>query len=135
MLKDILGVVEKVNTRPLLITFLALSMTTFLRAVNLLAEPLSWYAVLLPFFVLLAYGLVWSWISFVHNLNAHLADSDITSWGPIIGCSLLAFCMLIAFSFLSSHPQGISFALLAAPNFIRVCALILLSVETIKISR
>jgi hypothetical protein len=57
------------------------------------------------------------------------------SWGPMIGCSILAFCLLVVFSYLSVHPQGVSFAILADPNFIRTSTLLLLAVETIKIQK
>lgn len=136
MLKDILGVIEKTNTRPLLITFLGLTMCTFANGIDILAAPTSWETlVLIPFAIFFSYGLVFAWIFLVIDLNARLREGDLASWGPMIGCSILAYALLIVFAYLSSHPNGLSFSILGQPNFIRVGALFLLAAETIKIGR
>lgn len=135
MLTEILGVVEKTPPRPLLIVFIALAISTFNRDGGLLANPFSAHALAIPILVSLAYAFVWGWVALVHRLNSSLADNDIASWGPLIGCSVLAFGILVTFKYLSTHPIGLSFALLAEKNFVRVCALFLFAFETIKIKR
>jgi len=135
MLKELLGVVEKTNTRPLLVTFFALSMATASSNDTLLTNPFSWQLILLPFAVFLAYGLVWGWVYLIHSMNSTLADNGVASWGPMIGSTILAFCLLVTFSYLSSHPQGLMFSLLGESGFIQVCSLFLLAAETIKIHR
>jgi hypothetical protein len=135
MLKEILGVVEKTNTRPLLIVFVALALSTFDKKGGPLADPMSWKSLVLPVLVFISYTLVWMWIEFVHRLNDRLADNDIASWGPLVGCSVLAFCIVLTFWYLANHPDHISFSLLGDPGFVRLAALYLLAAETIKIER
>jgi len=112
MLIELLGVIEKTNTRPLLVSFITLSLAT--KATNVL---------------------VFGWIFAIIWMNSHLRESDVASWGPMIGSILLAFGLLVAFSYLASHPQGLSFSLLGEPGFIYICALFLLAAETVKIRR
>ncbi|WP_208457703.1 hypothetical protein [Burkholderia pyrrocinia] len=136
MLKDILGVVEKVNTKPVLIAFIAICMVTVHDdGLKLLVDPISPNLVLVPVAVLISYILVWLWIWRINVMNAGLADNDIASIGVIIGCSILTICILIAFSYLSSHPNGLTFALLGNVDFVRFATLLLLAIETIKIER
>ncbi|MEW9899816.1 hypothetical protein ABWL39_14430, partial [Chitinivorax sp. PXF-14] len=97
MLGNILGVVEKTNTRPLLITFIALSFVTLLNGGALLKNPFSEQAFGIPVAILFAYCVVWYWSSLIHWLNASLSSNDIASFGPLVGCSILAFCLLVTF--------------------------------------
>ena len=109
MLKELLGAVEKPNGRPLLIVLVAISMVVVAPADHtLLTEPLQPALLALPIAVMFAYGLLWIWFSCVHNLNHRLQDNDIGSWGPILGCSVLAGCLLVSFNYLATHPQGLS---------------------------
>ena len=135
MLKEIFGVAEKANTRPLLIVFAALSLATLQEGAQLLKDPFQWSALMLPIAVFSAFGVVWGGFVVLHRLYAALPDNDIMSWGPVIGCSILAFCLLVSFQYLSTHPQGLSFELLSAPGFVRLLMLYLLAVETIKVRR
>lgn len=135
MIAEILGVVEKTNTRPLLISFVALSMAAGATSGTILIDPLSWQLMILPIAVFVSYVLIYGWVLLIHKMNSRLADNDIASWGPMIGSALLAFCVLQIFSYLSSHPQGLTFVLLAEPNFIYVLTILLLSAETTKIHR
>ncbi|WP_157632235.1 hypothetical protein [Variovorax sp. CF313] len=134
-LKEFLEVLNNVSTRPLLITFCALSMTTWFSNDALRTPTISWDLLFLPILVFSAYVFVWGWMYLVLTLNSRLADNDLFSWGPVIGCTLLALCIRIAFSHLSSHPQGLTFALLGEPNFIHFCTLFLLAAQTLKIRR
>jgi hypothetical protein len=136
MIKELLGVVERFDTRPLLVTFTALSFATYNRhGALLLVDPFNWYSLCLIFFIFAAYLSIYLWVLSIHNLNFGLKQNDILNWGLLIGCTILAFCILVIFSYLSSHPQGLTFTLLSKPAFIQVCSLFLLALETIKIKR
>lgn len=135
MLAEILGVVEKTNTRPLLISFVALSFISVGTKGKILADPFSLELLLLPASAFLAYGLIFGWIFIVQWLNSGLSDYDLGSWGPLIGSTILAFCLLMVFSYLATHPDGIGFSLLGNPYFLYLCTLFLLAVETTKITR
>ncbi|GHD81828.1 hypothetical protein ACFSQE_07595 [Vogesella fluminis] len=135
MLTEILGVLEKTNTRPLLIALSTLSFMVRSTDGAILADPFSWDLVALPILGLVAYATVFAWIYMIHRMNLRLSENDIASWGPIVGGSLLAFCLLVAASYFSKNPQGLSFTVLAQPNFIYFCTLTLLAAETTKIRR
>lgn len=136
MFKDIFGVVEKVNTRPLLISLIGVCFVTANEdGQQLLRHPISWRLVALPPMVIFAYGLVWVWVWRINCMNSRLSESDIASIGVIVGCCILSVCLVIAFSYLAAHPQGITLAILGDVSFIRFLTLILLAMETIKIER
>lgn len=135
MLAEILGAVEKTNTRPLLIAFVALSGMS-LAGSELFHDPISWgFLLLLPVAVAVADVLVFLWGDGVTRLNAGLRENDIASWGPFIGCAVLALCLQITFRYLATHPEGLTFSLVAEPGFIYLCSLYLLALETLKIKR
>lgn len=99
-------------------------------------EPISWgFVLLLPVAVAIAYVLVYLWGDLVVRLNAGLKQNDIASWGPLIGCVVLALCLQITFRYLATHPEGVTFPLLAEPGFVQLCSLYLLALETLKIRR
>jgi hypothetical protein len=135
VLTELLGVVVKIKTQPLLVAFITLSAAVLATGGAILADPFSWQLLTIPFFGLFTTALVFGWFFFVHSLNSRLAENDIASWGPMIGSVLLTFCLLVAFSYLAAHPHGLSFALLGEPGFIYFCTLLLLAAETMKISR
>jgi hypothetical protein len=134
MLSEILSIVEKTNTRPLLIVFVSLS-ALVCASPETLQNPFTWTSTLLLLFALVAYALVWCWIIFIIFLNSLLNEADIASYGPLIGGALLSFCLLITFSYLGNHPEGLSFTLLKNPSTTLLLPLYLLSAETIKIKR
>ncbi|SOZ10605.1 hypothetical protein [Cupriavidus taiwanensis] len=135
MLTELLGVVEKTNTRPLLIAFVALSLLSLSRGANLVANPLSWQTLALPVIVGLSYLLIWFWLALIDRMNSSLSDSDIASFGPLIGCTLLAFCFMLTFSYLAAHGKELDFAILVRREFIHLATLYLLAMETMKIRR
>jgi hypothetical protein len=135
-LKEALDILDKVDTRPLLTAFGGLSLCEVLTSWASFSDPLSsGQMLLLGGCVVVAFALVWIWIKLVMDMNVKLREGDIVSWGPMLGAILLAGCVRIAFSYLSSHPQGLTFALLGEPNFIYFCTLFLLAAQTLKIRR
>ena len=135
MLSEILGVIEKTNSRPFLITLITMSMMVKITSGAILVDPITWDIAILPIFGFISYSLVFGWIYMICHINSLLPENDLASWGPIIGSSLMALCLLIAFSYLSVHPQGLGFSLLGQSSFIYICTLFLLSVETTKIRK
>lgn len=135
-LKEAIDILDKVNTRPLLTAFGGLSLSELLVNETAFPDALSWERMLLlAWCVFFAFALVWGWIYMVMQMNSNLKDNDIVSWGPMLGAILLAGCVRIAFSYLSVHPEGLTFALLGEPNFIYFCTLFLLAAQTLKIRR
>jgi hypothetical protein len=133
-LKEALDILDKVNTRPLLTAFCGLSLSELLASWASFSDPLSWgRMLLLAWCVFFAFALVWVWIYLVMSMNSRLRSGDAVSWGPMLGSILLAGCVRIAFSYLSAHPQGLTFALVGEPNFIYFCTLFLLAAQTLKI--
>jgi hypothetical protein len=135
MLTEILGVIEKTNTRPLLTAMITISLLIHITEGTILVDPFIPELILLPILGFFADALLYLWIYFIHLMNSRLQENDTASWGPLIGSSLLAFCLLLAFSYLSSHPKDLSLSLLAQPNFIYLCTAFLLATETNKIRR
>jgi hypothetical protein len=107
MIKELLGVVERFDTRPLLVTFTALSFATYNRhGALLLVDPFNWYSLCLIFFIFAAYLSIYLWVLSIHNLNFGLKQNDILNWGLLIGCTILAFCILVfIFVITSSRPH------------------------------
>jgi len=135
MLKDVLNVAEKADMRNLLTVFVSLALVTYDKDVTLLENPFTWKLLLVPIVVFMAYTTTFAWRMGIHRLNSGLPENDLASWGPLVGCSLLAVAILFSFSYLATHPGGLSFALLGKPEFVRLCTLYLLALESIKIKR
>jgi hypothetical protein len=114
---------EKPRSQPLLYVFLSISLLTLYKDFDLLANPISWRLLLLPVSVLVSYLLVYWWKSLIWRINSRLSENDIGNWSPLIGCSILALCVLITFSSIANDPGILSFKLMAEPNFFRLSAL------------
>lgn len=135
MLKEMLGVVEKTDTYPLLVSFTALSLACVYKSGELLRDPYSIdVAVIIPA-VLCGYILIWGWKQLIRSMDSRLSSSDIVHHGPIVGCAILSCCLLVTFSYLSSHSEGLSFSLLGDRRLIWILNMYLLAAETIKIKR
>ncbi|QVW21929.1 hypothetical protein KJF94_18805 [Pseudomonas hormoni] len=135
VIKDLLDALGKIKSRHLLIVFAALSISTFAPGGGPIANPFSAISFMLPFLVIAAYVIVISWVLFVHQLNSGLADHDLASWGPVIGGTLLAFCLSVTFWYVSNVPDPINVKLLGTSGFTRMFALYLFAIETININR
>lgn len=135
MIKDFLDALGKVKSRPLLIVFAALAISTFEPGGGPIKDPFSADTLALPFFVMFAYVAIVSWIIFVHGLNSRLADHDLANWGAILGGSTLAFCLCVTFWYVSEVPEPMTLKLLGTAGFIRIFFLYLFSIETINIER
>ncbi len=135
MVKDFLEALGKVKSRPLLIVFAALAMSTFAPGGGPLKNPFSASSIVLPFLVMFSDVAIISWVLFVRRLNSRLADNDLANWGPILGGSLLSFCLCVILWYMSHVPDPMSFKLLGAEGFVRIFFLFLFSVETININR
>jgi uncharacterized BrkB/YihY/UPF0761 family membrane protein len=135
MVKDFLDAVGKVKSRPLLIVFAALTISTFTPGGGPLKDPFSAASLALPFFVFFSYVAIVFWVLFVRVLNGRLADHDLANWGTILGGSVLSFCLCITLWYLSHVPDPMSFKILGSEGFVRVFFLFLFSVETINVKR
>lgn len=135
MLAEILAVIEKANSRVLLFIFVGLFFYSFLGDGEVIADPLSYNGLSLLIFIVWAYGLTGIWFELIEKMNDSLPENDMASWGPIVGGTILAFCLLVTFSYLARNPQGLTLSILAKKNFLRLCTLYLLGFETIKIER
>lgn len=135
MLKEMLGVVEKTNTYPLLVSFTALSLACIYNSGELLRNPYSSHLLIMIPAVLCAYILIWGWKQIIRNMDAGLSLSDIVHHGPMVGCAILSCCLIITFSYLSSHSEGLSLSLLGDRRLIWILNMYLLAAETIKIKR
>lgn len=134
MLSEIFSFLEKANTRIFLFIFLGLSMYTFYGDGDSIVDPLSVESLGLILFIPFSFLLVALWVEMIDGLNVRLPENDMMSWGPVIGGIILAFCILTSLSYLSTS-AGITFSLIAKKNFIRLCMLYLLGLDTISISR
>jgi len=134
MLSEIFSFLEKANTRIFLFIFLGLSMYTFYGDGDSIVNPLSVESLGLILFIPFSFLLVALWVEMIDGLNVRLPEDDMMSWGPVIGGIILAFCILTSLSYLSTS-AGITFSLIAKKNFIRLCMLYLLGLDTISISR
>lgn len=135
MVKDFLDAMGKVKSRPLLIVFAALAISTFTPGGGPLKDPFSAASLALPFFVFFSYIAIVSWVLFVSFLNGRLEDHDLANWGVILGGSVLSFCLCITLWYLSHVSDPISFKVLGSEGFVRVFFLFLFSVETINVGR
>lgn len=135
MIKDFLDALGKVKSRPLLIVFAALAISTFAPEGGPLENPFSAGSLALPFFVMFSYVAIVYWVLFVRGLNSRLTDHDLANWGPILGGSVLSFCLCVTFWYVSHVPDPMSFKLLGSEGFVRIFFLFLFSVETINIER
>lgn len=133
MIKEILGAIEKVNSGPLLVTFLGLSLASFCGIYRPFEGVISAQTLGLAALVFVAFLLLIGWVTLVVHLDVGLEDEDPVRPGALIGCILLAFSILITFFYLASHPQGLALSLLGEPGFVRLCTLYLLAIETMKI--
>jgi hypothetical protein len=133
--KDILDALGKIKSRPLLVVFAALAISTFTPGGGPINYPFSAMSLMLPILVMGTYVIIISWVLFVHLLNSKLSDYDLASWGPILGGSLLSFCLCVTLWYVSNVPDPISIKLLGTAGFIRLFALYLFAIETINIKR
>lgn len=134
MLSEIFSFLEKANTRIFLFIFLGLSMYTLYGDGDSIIDPLSINSLSLIIIIPFSFLLVALWVEMIDNFNVRLSENDMMSWGPVIGGIILAFSILTTLSFLSTS-TGITFSLIAKKNFIRLCTLYLLGLDTISISR
>lgn len=134
MLSEIFSFLEKANTRIFLFIFLGLSMYTLYGDGDSIVDPLSINSLSLIIIIPFSFLLVALWVEMIDNFNVRLSENDMMSWGPVIGGIILAFSILTTLSYLSTS-TGITFSLIAKKNFIRLCTLYLLGLDTISISR
>lgn len=135
MIKEILGIVEKNNSRYFLISALAISLLTNIKMHKILSNPLSWHLLVLPIYIFISYILVFLFNALIINLNSKLNDNDIFNWGTLIGCNLLALALIFSISYLGNQKDGLTFSVLLNPNFMRIITIFLLAVEATRIKR
>lgn len=135
MFKELMDALGKVKSRPLLNVFLTLAFSTFMEGGGPLKDPFSVASLLLPVFLMIASVLVLSWVLCVNYLNSRLADHDHFSWGPYLGGVVLAFCLCVAFWYVSTFPDPFNLKMLGNVEFIRMFTLYLFAIETINIKR
>lgn len=135
MLDQALSAIKTINTKPALVIFLSLSLLNLNGEGGVVAAPFSTWAIGLPFSVMTAVILVFLWGELVLRLDGRVHPSSIETWGPMLGCTLLAFAVAVAFNYLGSHPDGLKLDLLMKPLFAPFCTLCLLGVESLKMGR
>lgn len=135
MLKDFLDTIAKIKSRPLLIVFSAIALTTFAPSGGPSTNPFTYESLAIPIVILLSDIAILYWVSFIRRLNSGLSEYDSASFGPFIGGSILAFCFCITFWYVANSPNPFSIKLLGSADFIRTFSLYLLAIETINIKR
>lgn len=135
MLKDFLDALGKIKSRPLLIVFAVLAMSTFDPSGGPIKDPFSASSLFLPFLTAFSFVLVVSWSMLIRRLNSSLSDYDSANWGVLLGGTILAFCLCVTFWYVSNNSDAINLKLLGNEGFIRLFALYLFGIETINIQR
>lgn len=135
MLDQALSAIKTINAKPALVIFLSLSLLNLDGKGGVIASPFSTLAIFLPFAVMAAVVLVFLWGEFVLRLDGSVHPGSIETWGPMFGCTFIAFAIAIAFNYLATHPDGLTFDLLTKPLFAPFCTLCLLGIESLKMGR
>lgn len=135
MFKEIMEWFLKIRSRPLLVVFMAVSISTMVLPINPLDDPFTLNSFLIPTFVLVAHIIVTCWIAFIARLNSALSAYDSGDWGILIGGSGLAFCLSVIFWYAANNANPLRFELLGQADFLWLITLYLLSVETINVPR
>jgi hypothetical protein len=134
MIKEILGVVEKAKTRPLLIALLSISMVLLVSNESpFLKEPLGWHLLAFVLTTFVAFLLVISWAHAIIWFNSGLSVNDPWNWGVLIGSTMLTVCLHCTFTYFAHHPNGITFQIFGEREFIWLLTGYLASIETIRI--
>jgi hypothetical protein len=135
MLKEILEVASKTGTRSLLPAFSGIALYTLSGDHELLSNPVSWYALIIPVLVLVSKLLFRLWVEAIRRITIYLSDDHQinNNVGPFLGSCVLTFCVLVTFSWLAPNHANLSAHVLVEPGFIRLCALYLFAIETVRL--
>lgn len=134
-MKDVLDWFAKVNSRSLLIVFVALTLLTVFPEYSPLDDPFSVAALSIPGAMLMSYLLVVRWLIVIGRLNLGLADGDYANMGVFIGGSGLVYCLCVLFWYVSDTPDPLNVKILGDVGFVRWFTLYLLSVVTMQMPR
>ncbi|MGE8113854.1 hypothetical protein [Pseudomonas sp. NPDC086566] len=134
-MKDVLDWFAKINSRSLLIVFLALTLLTVFPEYSPLDDPFSIAALSVPGAMLMSYPLVVGWLIIIGRLNLSLSEGDHANMGIFIGGSGLAYCLCILGWYISNTPDPLNVKVLGDVGFVRLFTLYLLSVVTMQVPR
>ncbi|KYC14112.1 MULTISPECIES: hypothetical protein [unclassified Pseudomonas] len=134
-MKDVLDWFTKINSRSLLIVFVALTLLTAFPEFSPLDDPFSIAALSIPSAMLMSYLLVIGWLITIGRFNLSLPEGDYANMGVFIGGSGLAYCLCILFWYVSSTPDPLNVKILGDVGFVRLFTLYLLSVVTMQVPR
>ena len=136
MIKDLLGLLERTDTKPALLILASISLLCLHPDTRtLLDDPISPQGVAIPLAVAIALMTLEAWFRCIDDLNRRLARNDVANYGPMIGYPILVFCLIAAAASVKADPGVISLALLGNPFFYYLAALTLFSVENIRVQR
>jgi hypothetical protein len=131
VIQDLFGVVEKVRTRPLLLVLGGLSIAG-LNGEGLAVEPVWKQLLVLPVVMAMSAFALFGWERALYALMEKEPSGTTESCARIVGAALLGYCILTTLSYLATHPEGVTFAVLGDVGFVQLCALYLLGIETMK---
>jgi uncharacterized membrane protein YbhN (UPF0104 family) len=134
-MKDVLDWIGKINSRSLLIVFVALTLLTVFPEASPLAAPFSVAGFAVPAAMMMAYFIVISWLILIGRLNLRLPGGDLANMGVLIGGSGLAYCLCILFWYISHTPDPLNVKVLGDVGFVHLFTLYLLSVVTMQVPR
>lgn len=134
-MKDILGWFGKINSRSLLVVFVALTLLSVFPEASPLANPFSLVSLSVPIAIMMAHFFVVGWLIFIGRLNLGLPERDLANMGVFIGGSGLAYCFCILFWYISRTPDPLNVKILGDVGFVRFFTLYLLSVVTMQVPR
>ena len=129
MLREAFKTIRTIKPVYLLIVFNTLSiLAKYNDTLHLLDKPISLYALTIPLFAFVGEFMALLWIGI-------MSQSGKRDFVVLVACSLLAFSLLITFSYLSNNPNILNTSLLVKPGFIYTCTLYIMSLVAFNVNR
>ncbi|EPI0025787.1 MULTISPECIES: hypothetical protein [unclassified Serratia (in: enterobacteria)] len=134
-METIFKIFEKFSSRPLYYIFFGLSACEFFQDKSALKNPNIENILYLLSAMLMVVFLTWGFEWLIFRFNVTLEPHDQGDIGPTIGTAALAIYLVYAFHFLSEQPDALNLRLLTNSGFIYSTALLLFSLESMKLRR
>lgn len=134
MVTEILSILEKFNSKPLLLVFLSISLSSLKPEHILMSQTLENWVILI-FSIILSYLILMGWSTFIKWLNKRLYSEDISDIGPFFGVIFLTIFVVIVLTFLGNISEPLTFQILREEGFIWTASLLLFALESMKLSR
>lgn len=136
MLREAFKTIRAIKPVYLLIVFSTLSIIArFNDDLHLLENPVSLHALTIPVLAVMGHFMTLLWIGFISLLKHLLPETDGGDFAILAACSLLAFNLLITFSYMSNNPNILNASLLIKPGFIYTCTMYIMSLVAFNIKR